>query len=47
VILEEFGARYIISDLDHAAFMRRTDQDPAMREVYRDEYSVVYEIIGK
>lgn len=46
-ILEEFGARYVISDLEHSAFMRRASQDPAMREVYRDESSVVYEILVK
>ncbi len=44
-IWTEFGARYIVSDLNHAAFMRRAEADPQMREVYRDEMSVVYEII--
>lgn len=47
VILEEFGARYVISDLEHTAFMRRAAEDPAMREAYRDESSVVYEILVK
>ncbi len=46
-IWADFGARYIISDLNHSAFMRRASQDPSMREVYRDESSVVYEIIEK
>jgi len=46
-IWADFGARYVVSDLNHSAFMRRASQDPSMREVYRDEFSVVYEIIKK
>lgn len=46
-IWDDFGARYIISDLNHTAFMRRASEDPSMREAYRDEFSVVYEIIEK
>jgi len=44
-IWAEFDARYIVSDLNHSAFMRRAEADSQLREVYRDEFSVVYEIL--
>ncbi len=44
VILKDYGARYIISDLNHSAFERSAEKDPRMNEVYRDEQSVIYRI---
>lgn len=43
-IVEGFGANYVTSDLRHSAFARRAADDPRIREVYRDEYAVIYEI---
>lgn len=45
LIRDVFRARYVFSDLDHRDFLARATTDPAMREVYRDEYAVVYEVI--
>ncbi len=44
VIKERFGARYIVSDLEHTDFLWQVSGDPAMQEVYRDERSVVLRI---
>jgi hypothetical protein len=44
-ILNEFGARYMMSDLLHRDFMREAERDPALVEVYRSSDTVVYEIV--
>ena len=43
-IAEDFGARYVFSDLDHERFMDRAEDDPRLREIYRDEYAVIYAV---
>jgi hypothetical protein len=45
-ILNEFGARYVMSDLLHRDFMREAESDPALVEVYRSSDAVVYEVRG-
>lgn len=44
IISKRFGAQYAITDLRHTAFLREAGADPSMREVYRDEYAVIYTI---
>jgi hypothetical protein len=44
IIRDRFHARYVISDLNHKAFMDRAAADPLMREVFRDSYAVVYAV---
>jgi hypothetical protein len=41
LIAQEFGARYIISDLRHPAFLEQAAQDARLEEVYRDDSAVV------
>jgi hypothetical protein len=43
-IAETFGAHYIITDLDHEAFLHVAQNDPHLIEVYRDEYAVVFQV---
>jgi hypothetical protein len=43
-IAKTFGARYIITDLDHEAFLHVAQDDPHLIEVYRDEYAVVFQV---
>lgn len=45
VILSRFGARFVHTDLNHTGFLKRALEDPAMREVYRDGDSVVFEVL--
>jgi hypothetical protein len=45
-ISADFGAGYVLTDLDHAGFLDRASEDPQMVEVYRDEHAVVYRLTG-
>jgi hypothetical protein len=41
-ILVDFGARYVLSDLEHESFLKQAKGDPELVEVYRDEEAVVF-----
>jgi hypothetical protein len=43
-IAETFGANYIITDLDHEAFLHVAQKDPHLIEVYRDEYTAIFQV---
>jgi hypothetical protein len=45
-IRKQFGADYVVSDLKHKAFLARATDDPQLKEVYRDENSVVFAVLG-
>lgn len=45
VAATKFDAHYIVSDLYHDGFLNVAEDDPYLVEVYRDERSVVYEIV--
>jgi hypothetical protein len=47
IIRDRFGAHFIISDLEHEAFMRQASKDPLLREVHRDRYAVVYQVLDE
>jgi hypothetical protein len=44
-ILDEFGARYVHSDLEHERFLLKAERDPRLVEVYRDRDSVLFEVV--
>lgn len=44
-ILMRFSARYIHTDLLHTRFLEKAAEDPGMREVYRDDQAVIFEIV--
>lgn len=44
-IRNDFGARFVHSDLDHGSFIRQARNDSQMREVYRDDQAVIFEIL--
>ncbi len=44
-IRDRFGADYVFSDLDHTGFLRSAENDPALREIYRDGYAAVFEVV--
>jgi hypothetical protein len=44
-IVKRFGARYVISDLLHRDFLAAARDDPRMVEVFRDDQSVVFQIL--
>jgi hypothetical protein len=45
VVKEQFGARYIHSDLYHEGFIRAAEADAGLKEVYRDDEAVVFEVV--
>jgi len=45
IILKDFSARYVQTDLDHGNFLRQAAKDPGMIEVYRDGQAVIFEIL--
>lgn len=44
-IANHFHSRYVHSDLKHANFIRKAGQDPGLREVYRDDQAVIFEVV--
>ena len=46
VIADTFGARYIHTDLAHQNFLRVAAKDPGLKEVYRDNQAVIFEVIS-
>lgn len=43
-IRERFGGQYVFTDLKHDSFLNKAADDPALVEVYRDEYAVIFEV---
>lgn len=44
-IVTRFSARYVHTDLFHTRFLEKAEEDPGMKEVYRDDQAVIFEII--
>ena len=45
VISTSFDSRYIHTDLNHKDFLNVAAEDPGLREVYRDDQAVIFEVI--
>ena len=45
IVSGKFGAKFIHSDLNHSDFIRKAQADAGLKEVYRDEHAVVFEVI--
>jgi len=46
VIASRFGARFVHSDLEHEGFLSQASDDPGLKEVYRDDQAVIFEVVG-
>jgi hypothetical protein len=46
IIASKFGSRYVHTDLNHQDFIRVAGKDPGLKEVYRDEQAVLYEVLA-
>jgi len=42
-ISPRFGAEYVLTDLDHRDFISRADDDPGLKQVYRDSEAIIYQ----
>jgi hypothetical protein len=47
VIATTFGSRYVHTDLNHGDFLQVAKEDPGLREVYRDDQAVIFEILSR
>ena len=45
-IRSRFGGEYVITDLKHTAFLNQARNDPDLKEVFRDKYAVVFEVVA-
>lgn len=45
-IRTHFGARYVHTDLDHEDFLSMAEDDPGLKEVYRDDEAVLFEVLA-
>jgi hypothetical protein len=47
VIATTFGSQYVHTDLNHTDFLQAAAQDPGLKEVYRDDQAVIFEVIAQ
>ncbi|MDQ2690594.1 MAG: hypothetical protein M3Y68_01035, partial [Chloroflexota bacterium] len=47
IIATTFSSRYIHTDLKHGDFLRVAAEDPGLKEVYRDDQAVIFEVIAQ
>lgn len=45
-ILRDFDARYIVTDLRHTGFLQQAGADPCLEQVYLDDHSAVFRVVG-
>jgi hypothetical protein len=45
LIYNDFGAKYIFSDLNHNSFLDRAAKDPYLIEEYRDNQAVIFRVV--
>ena len=46
IIADKFGSQYVHSDLKHKDFIKAAEMDLGLKEVYRDEQAVIFEVIS-
>lgn len=44
IILDTFGSRFVHTDLNHGGFLRAAEEDAGLKEVYRDDQAVIFEV---
>lgn len=44
-IAGKFGSQYVHTDLNHENFIKVAGKDPGLKEVYRDDQAVLYEVV--
>jgi len=45
IIAGKFDSRYVHTDLNHGGFMKAAAKDTGLKEVYRDDQAVIYEVL--
>jgi hypothetical protein len=44
-IAGKFGSQYVHTDLNHGGFIKVAASDPGLKEVYRDDQAILYEVL--
>ncbi len=44
IIRSRFRAQYVVTDLQHTAFLNRAKDDPGLKEVFRDRYAAIFAV---
>ncbi|MBI5963540.1 MAG: hypothetical protein HY863_08720 [Chloroflexi bacterium] len=44
-ISSSFGSSYVHTDLNHSDFLNQAANDPGLKEVYRDDQAVIFEVV--
>ena len=47
IIASTFDSRYIHTDLNHRDFLNVAAKDPGLKEVYRDDQAVIFEVVAQ
>jgi hypothetical protein len=47
IIATAFDSRYVHTDLNHADFLNVAAEDPGLKEVYRDDQAVIFEVLPR
>ena len=47
VIATTFHSRYVHTDLNHKDFLQVAAKDPGLKEVYRDDQAVIFEVVAQ
>ena len=45
IIASRFASQYVHTDLNHEDFLQAAEEDPGLKEVYRDDQAVIFEVI--
>ena len=46
IIASQFESHYVHTDLNHEDFLQVADEDPGLKEVYRDDQAVIFEVVA-
>ncbi len=47
IILDTFGSSFVHTDLNHGGFLRAAEEDTGLKEVYRDDQAVIFEVFAE
>ena len=47
LIRDNFGAEYVLTDLQHTGFLAAAREDPGLEQVYRDREAAVFQVIDR
>jgi hypothetical protein len=47
VIQEKFGADYVLTDLNHKGFLNEAQDDPRLKELFRDDEAVIFQVLSQ